>query len=184
MKDITLTIDGSTVTCKQGETILEASKKAPGVNIPTLCYSNTLKPHGVCRLCMVEITKGTRKRLVASCVYPAEEGLVVQTNTDKIRKMRKMIIELLWPTSQHFAEEYGVTNPRFRLKKEDCNLCGLCVRYCNEVKKKNVIYFKNRGTERKVAFTPGYNNECAYCEACFPLCSGGWVINEMVKLGK
>jgi len=184
MKEITLTIDGYAVTCKQGETILEASKKIKAIHIPTLCYSNKLKPHGVCRLCMVEITRGAKKKLVASCVYPAEEGLIVQTKTDTIVKMRRILIELLWPTSQQFAKEYGVTKSRFRLQQEDCNLCGLCVRYCSEINKSNIVYFKNRGIERKVDFIPGYANECASCEKCFDLCTGGWIINEMMKMGR
>ena len=133
MKKVTLKIDGKDITCKEGMTILEAAKTDPEINIPTLCYTDKLQPRGSCRLCMVEITKGTRKKLVASCVYPVEEGLIVETNTEKVIKIRKMLIELLWPSTQHLAEEYGITSSRFALSQDDCNLCGMCVRYCAEV---------------------------------------------------
>jgi len=64
---------------------------------------------------MVEIeTSWGRKRLVASCVYPIEEGLRVQTNTEKVQRIRRMIIELLWPAWQLYAEEYGVKESRFK----------------------------------------------------------------------
>ena len=183
MKEVTLKINGKDIKCKEGMTILEAAKTDPEINIPTLCYSDKLQPRGSCRLCMVEITKGKRKKLVASCVYPVEEGLVVETNTEKVIKIRKMLIELLWPSTQHFAEEYGIESSRFALGQDDCNLCGLCVRYCAEIKKKNVVYFKGRGINRKIAFVPGKIIECISCEECFELCSGGYIMNEMVKLG-
>lgn len=183
MKEVTLKINGKDIKCKEGMTILEAAKTDPEINIPTLCYSDKLQPRGSCRLCMVEITKGKRKKLVASCVYPVEEGLVVETNTEKVIKIRKMLIELLWPSTQHFAEEYGIESSRFALGQDDCNLCGLCVRYCAEIKKKNVVYFKGRGINRKIAFVPGRIKECISCEECFSLCSGGFIMNEMVKLG-
>lgn len=183
MKNVSLMIDGKKITCRKGMTILEAAKTNPEIDIPTLCYTEKLQPRGSCRLCMVEITKGTRTKLVASCVYPVEEGLVVETRTEKVIKIRKMLIELLWPSTRHLADEYGITKSRFSLEQEDCNLCGMCVRYCAEVKGKNVVYFKGRGVNRKIAFVPDKINECVSCEECFNLCSGGYVINEMVKLG-
>ena len=183
MKKVTLTIDGKEITCKEGMTILEAAKTVPEIDIPTLCYSDKLKPRGSCRLCMVEITRGKRKKLVASCVYPVEEGLLVETRTEKVMKIRRMLIELLWPSTQHLAEEYGITESRFALEQDDCNLCGMCARYCAEVKKKNVVYFKGRGVNRKIAFVEGKIDECISCEECFNLCSGGYIMNEMVKLG-
>lgn len=174
MSTITMQIDGREVAASEGTTVLQAAREA-GIEIPTLCNNEQLKPSGACRMCMVEIVKGTRRRLVASCCYPAQEGLVVTTDTPKIRKIRKLIIELLWPSWGRLAPKYGVTKSRFVPELTDCSLCGLCVRYCTEVAKKNVVYFKGRGINRRVAFAPGAD-ECDFCRQCFSLCSGGWLI--------
>lgn len=92
MEMITLTINGQTVQAPKNATILEAARSA-GIHIPTLCYHSELAPEGACRLCVVEAT-GART-LVASCVYPVAEGMVVKTNTDKVRTARRMVVELL-----------------------------------------------------------------------------------------
>ena len=112
MKTIQLEIDGRKVCAKEGSTILETAREN-GIYIPTLCHQDELEPSGVCRLCMVEITKNKRTKLVASCVYPVEEDLVVKTNSEKIEKIRKMIVELLWPTVPALAKEFGVEGTRF-----------------------------------------------------------------------
>ena len=92
MEMITLTINGQTVQAPKNATILEAARSA-GIHIPTLCHHPELAPEGACRLCVVEAT-GART-LVASCVYPVAEGMVVKTNTDKVRAARRMVVELL-----------------------------------------------------------------------------------------
>lgn len=92
MTMVNLTINGKQVQAPQGSTILEAARGA-GVHIPTLCYHPELRPEGACRLCMVEAS-GART-LVASCVYPISEGMVVNTNTSKVREARKTVVELL-----------------------------------------------------------------------------------------
>ena len=89
---ITLTINGQTVQAPKNATILEAARSA-GIHIPTLCHHPELAPEGACRLCVVEAS-GART-LVASCVYPVAEGMVVKTNTDKVRAARRMVVELL-----------------------------------------------------------------------------------------
>lgn len=179
MKAIELEINGKLVVAHEGDTILEAATKN-GISIPTLCHNSKLKPYGACRLCMVEIEKKgkNRKRLVASCVYSVEENLVVKTETEKIRKIRSMIIELLWPSLPALAKEYGIIESRFYPKDTDCNLCGLCVRYCSEIKKKNVVYFKGRGINREVALVPDLMNECVYCRECFDMCTGGRIVEK------
>ena len=78
MEMITLTINGQTVQAPKNATILEAARSA-GIHIPTLCYHSELAPEGACRLCVVEAT-GART-LVASCVYPVAEGMVVKTRS-------------------------------------------------------------------------------------------------------
>ncbi|MCD8360378.1 MAG: [FeFe] hydrogenase, group A [Acidaminococcaceae bacterium] len=92
MEMITLTINGQTVQAPKNATILEAARSA-GIHIPTLCHHPELAPEGACRLCVVEAS-GART-LVASCVYPVAEGMVVKTNTDKVRAARRMVAELL-----------------------------------------------------------------------------------------
>ncbi|MBN1104236.1 MAG: (2Fe-2S)-binding protein [Deltaproteobacteria bacterium] len=181
MKEIRLKIDGKDVTAQEGTTVFEAAKAA-GIRIPSLCYMEKLKPYGGCRLCMVEITRNGRKRLVASCAYPVEEGLEVQTKTEKVIKIRRILIELLWPAAQKYAAEYGVTRSRFRTTNTDCSLCGICVRYCAEVKKMNAIYFKGRGVDREIALVPDLGRECLYCRECFAYCTGGKILNEMDRL--
>ncbi len=85
MENVNLEIDGRTVEAEQGTTVLQAARSM-GIKIPTLCDDDRLEAYGGCRMCMVEIeTKWGRKRLVASCVYPVEEGLKVQTNTEKVK---------------------------------------------------------------------------------------------------
>lgn len=179
MKTIELEIDGKSVLAEEGMTILEAVKKN-GIRIPHLCYSDELKPFGACRLCMVEISQKDRKRtkLVASCAYTVEENLIVQTNTEKIKKIRRMIIELLWPSLSDLAREYGITGSRFAPKQTDCNLCGLCARYCEEVKNKHAVYFKGRGIDREISLVPDMMNECVYCRGCFDLCTGGRIVEQ------
>lgn len=92
MTMVNLTINGKQIQAEQGTTILEAARAA-GIYIPTLCYHPELHPEGACRLCMVEAS-GARS-LVASCVYPVSEGMVVKTNTANVREARKTVIELL-----------------------------------------------------------------------------------------
>jgi len=177
MKMVRLEIDGQAMQAEEGTTILEAAT-ACGIRIPTLCHHDKLEPYGACRLCMVEILIGRRTRLVASCAYEVQEGLVVRTNTEKVRKIRRMVLELLWPCAPGLAREYGLTESRFPPKQTECLLCGLCVRYCSEVKKLNAAYFKGRGIDREVAIIPELAKDCAFCQECFGLCTGGWIVNQ------
>ena len=183
MKSIKLKIDGKTIETNEGSTILQAARLA-GIDIPTLCFHEKLEPYGACRLCVVEITKNKRQRLVTSCVYPVEEGLVVNTNSERVHKIRKMILELLLPLSptgplESLAKKYGIEKSRFSAKPTACILCGLCVRYCAEIKKANAIGFIGRGTEREIAFLPEVApSVCGGCRECFPLCPSGKLVSE------
>lgn len=176
MREVTLEIDGKEVKAKEGMTILEAAKSA-GIDIPTLCYHEKLEPYGACRVCSVEVKSSIRTRLVTACVYPVEEGLVVNTKSERVVKIRKMLFELVLARApsakriQDLAHEYGVDKTRFEEESFFCILCGLCVRYCAEVKKKNAITFIGRGTEREVMFIPEIaSQECPSCQECFDLC--------------
>jgi len=176
MSEILLQIDGREVKAKEGMTILEAARTV-GINIPTLCYHEKLEPYGACRICTVEIETRGRTNLVAACLYPVEENLVVRTRSEKVIKIRKMLLELMLAHApeagalQDLAQEYGVREVRFEKEPSFCILCGLCVRYCAEVKKKNAIGFVDRGVRREVAFIPEIaSKECWSCKECFSLC--------------
>lgn len=160
----------------EGITILEAAQKA-GIPIPTLCHHEKLEPYGACRICTVEAEMDGRTKLVAACLFPVEPNLVVRTRSEKIDKIRKVILELLMahaPDSldlQSLAKEYGADRNRFEKEASFCIHCGLCVRYCAEVKKKNAVGFIDRGTRREICFVPAIaSEECWNCKECFPLC--------------
>jgi bidirectional [NiFe] hydrogenase diaphorase subunit len=183
MEDIRLEIDGREVKANEGMTVLQAARQA-GIEIPTLCYNEKLTPYGGCRLCMVELSRNNRTRLVASCVYPVQEGLVVKTDTERIRKIRRMLLELILPLSPTgpviaLAEKYGLKSSRFTGERSDCVLCGLCVRYCAEKKKANAVGFTGRGIERKAAYLPEVASKvCSTCRECLSLCPSGKVALE------
>ena len=177
MNMVELEIDGQRIQAEEGTTILEAAC-AIGIDIPHICHEDRLEPFGACRLCLVEASRNGRTKLVASCAYPVESGLVVQTDTEEVRKVRRMILELLWPSLPGLAAEYGLTGSRFDTGDTECNLCGLCVRYCADVKKKHVAYFRGRGIDREVAILPELGKECVYCRECFDFCTGGKIVNQ------
>ncbi len=176
MSEILLQIDGKEVRAKEGMTVLEAAQ-GEGISIPTLCHHEKLEPFGGCRICMVEVEVRGWTQLVVSCVYPAEENLVVRTRTEKIDRIRKTILELLLahapdaPELQKLAQEYGADKNRFEKDASFCIHCGLCVRYCAEVKKKNAVGFVDRGIRKEISFIPEISaKECWDCKECFPLC--------------
>jgi len=176
MSEILLQIDGREVKAKEGMTLLEAARSA-GIFIPTLCHHEKLEPYGACRICVVEVDAGGKTSLVASCLYPVEKNLVVKTRSEKVDKSRKMILELLLahapdaPALQELAHQYGADKARFEKESSFCVLCGLCVRYCTEVKKKNAVGFFDRGARREINFIPEIaSKECWTCKECFPLC--------------
>jgi len=182
VKEVTMQIDGVQVISEEGKTILEAAKEK-GIDIPTLCHDDRLAPYGACRLCSVEIKKGDRSRVVVSCVYPVEEGLVVETDSPRIKKIRSVILELLRSRSpglkDDLAAEYEVDNTRLDRDPSFCILCGLCVRYCSEVKGANALGFVGRGTERQVVFFPEIAvNTCPTCRECFNICPTGVIPSD------
>ena len=176
MSEILLQIDGKEVKAKAGMTVLEAAKSA-GINIPTLCYHEKLEPYGGCRLCIVELESRGSTRLVVSCVYPVEKNLVVRTRSEKVDRIRKMVLQLLLAHApdafdlQDLAQEYGADKNCFEKEPSFCVHCGLCVRYCAEVKKKNAVGFVDRGIRKEISFVPEIaSKECWNCKECFPLC--------------
>ena len=187
---VTLVIDGQEVQVEDGTTVLEAARKAD-IEIPTLCYHEALTPYGACRLCVVEITSGGRTVTQASCLRKAEEGMEVQTNSERIIRGRKLMIELLLarcPNSneiQQLAERLGVKEIRLKKKNEDCTLCGLCVRVCHERMGVGAISFVKRGSMREVKPPfETYSEVCRTCGACITVCPNDAIKIEEVTRNK
>ena len=117
-RSIKVTIDGHELSVPEGSTLLEATREA-GVDTPTLCFLETLKPVNACRICVVEV-EGSRT-LVPACSRKAEDGMVVRTNTERVRLSRRVILEFLAssvdvstaPTIQTYMERYGARPERF-----------------------------------------------------------------------
>ena len=173
---INLIINGVNASVEEGATLLEAAQFM-GFPIPTLCYMEGLSPYGACRLCVVEIGEGPKAKLVSSCTYPAEEGLNVRTASSRVIRARKMVLELLLascPQSkiiQDLASAYEVRQQRFRQEHEDCVLCGLCVRMCEEQMMAKAIGFRGRGEGRGIG-TPFdiKSDACRLCGGCIYVC--------------
>lgn len=176
MSEINLQIDGKKVIASEGMTILDAARSV-GVSIPTLCDHEKLHPYGACRVCTVEADTHERTNLLAACQHPVEDGLVVRTRTEQVDKIRKVLLEQMLahaPDSEQInelAKIYGADRDRFEKESNFCILCGLCVRYCAEIKQKHAIGFFDRGAKREIAFIPEIAlRECWDCKECFPLC--------------
>lgn len=173
---INLTINGLNVSVEKGTTILEASTFL-GFPIPTLCHMEGLSPYGACRLCVVEIGEEPRAKLVTACTYLAEEELKVRTNSSRVIRARKMILELLLascPQSkiiQDLASALEVRQQRFKQEYEDCILCGLCVRICEEQMMAKAIGFRGRGENRSIGTPFDEKSEvCRLCGGCMYIC--------------
>lgn len=176
MSEKKLQIDGKDIIAEEGMTILEAARSV-GIEIPTVCDHKDLSPYGACRICTVEADANERTSLVAACQQPVENGLIVRTRTENLDKIRKVLLEQMLahaPDAEQLvalAEIYGANRDRFEKEASFCILCGLCVRYCAEVKQKNAIGFFDRGSKREIAFIPEVAmRECWDCKECFPLC--------------
>ena len=184
---ITIQVNSQPVEAREGETILEALRRA-GIEVPTLCHMEGLTPSGACRMCVVEVA-GARS-LVPSCAYPVAEGMQIKTNSPRVMKARKTVIELLLADHpddclycirngqcelQSLAEQHGVrqrryagavneskldtSNPSIVRDPAKCILCGRCVRTCEEIQGVAAIDFAGRGSGARVgtAFEQGLN---------------------------
>lgn len=129
---VNLTIDGKQIKVSKTATIYEAAKEA-GISIPVLCYAKKLLPYGACRVCLVEVEQ-MKGRLIPSCTTPVTEGMVVNTTSDEIVKVRKTVLEFLLVNHvvdcpvcdkggecdlQDLTYEYEVVTNRFEGEKFD-----------------------------------------------------------------
>jgi len=185
---IELTIDNQKVEVEEGTTILEAASKL-NITIPTLCHHENLSPFGACRLCTVEIISDGASGLTTACTYPVEQGIEVRTNSEKALEARKLAAQLLLakcPSSkeiQDIAKGLGVERLKVEVKEEECILCGLCVRACQEIVGLGVIRFIDRGVNRDVEepFIEASPDICIGCGTCFYVCPTGYI--KMAEAG-
>jgi len=184
---VKITIDNQAIEVEEDVTLLHAAKKI-GIEIPTLCYHEALSPYGACRVCLVEIQYSGRSKIVTSCTYPAWEGLVVKTDSDKVKKARKFQVELLLARCpnvkeiRELADSMGVEGNRLNAADDDCILCGLCVRVCKDIIGKAAISFVGRGVDRKVESPFEINSEdCIGCGACASVCPTGAIKLEDIE---
>ena len=173
---VKVSIDGAIIKAVRGASVLDTAVEY-GICIPHLCHVPGLPDIGACRLCIVEHIVHGRSKVTASCTLNVEEGMVIMTNTDKIRKLRRNLAELLVaqaPNSraiQDIAVRCGVKEVRYPFRNENCVLCGRCVRVCSDIWKARAIGFVGRGKDRRVDYPFGVKPEfCKHCDSCVQLC--------------
>jgi predicted molibdopterin-dependent oxidoreductase YjgC len=197
---VNLSVDGTTVEVADGATILDACRAA-GIETPTLCYADTLTPVNVCRVCVVEV-EGARA-LVPACSRRAEKGMVVHTDSERVRLSRRLVLELLAssvdlslaPDAQRYLAEYGARPERFGpapatvaqpVKLDNdlyvrdysrCILCYKCVEACGEDHQNTfAIAVAGRGFEARISteFDVALpDSACVYCGNCIAVCPTG-----------
>jgi bidirectional [NiFe] hydrogenase diaphorase subunit len=176
---VKLTIDNRSIQVENGETVLEAAREN-GISIPTLCYHEAVEPYAACRLCVVEMVTPRGSKLTASCTQPCEDGMNVLTASPLVQASRRITAELLMATGAHLplvqavAKAMGVEHVRYSLPPNDCILCGLCVRACDELVGARAISLIQRGLQKK--FAPPFeitSSACIGCATCVLICPTG-----------
>jgi predicted molibdopterin-dependent oxidoreductase YjgC len=197
---VELTVDGRSVRVTEGSTILDACRRA-GIETPTLCYAETLTPVNVCRVCVVEL-EGART-LVPSCSRKVEEGMVVHTDSPRVRTSRRLVMELLassvdlsladdaqrylrqydahperfGPDAATVAQEVKVDNDLYVRDYSKCILCYRCVEACGEDHQNTfAIHVAGRGFGAHISTeldVPLPDSACVYCGNCVAVCPTG-----------
>lgn len=180
---IRLSIDNRVIEAGNNVMLLDILHEH-GIYVPQLCSHPSLAPGGACRLCVVEITKkewNGKSRIVTSCLYPAEEGLIVSTRSEDVLKTRRGLLELYLarcPGSEavsELARYEGLDTTPFVVGEEEslCVLCGLCTRVCQDCGP-GAIATLGRGAGKLVGPNPeGVGEECTGCRACAHICPTG-----------
>jgi predicted molibdopterin-dependent oxidoreductase YjgC len=201
---VPLTIDGREVSVAPDSTILAACERL-GIDTPTLCWGQTLIPQNACRVCVVEL-EGARV-LVPACQRRVEAGMRIQTDSERVRHSRKLVLELLGssvdvstaPTLQGYLQRYGGQPERFAggrtvaapptLDNEayvrdyaKCILCYKCVQACGaEWQNTFAIAVAGRGFGARIATeyeAPLPDSACVYCGNCIAVCPTGALVGR------
>lgn len=197
---VEITIDGRQLFVSEGATILEAARQL-GIETPTLCYLENLAPVNVCRLCVVEL-EGSRV-LVPACSRKVEAGMVIRTDSERVRLSRKMVLEFLassvdlstWPAFREYSERYRANTSRFgshaaskaqpvKIDNElyvrdyaKCVLCYKCVQACGvEAQYTFAIGVAGRGFAAHISTEFDISlpeSACVYCGNCIGVCPTG-----------
>jgi NADH dehydrogenase/NADH:ubiquinone oxidoreductase subunit G len=199
MADLTLTIDGATVTVPEGTTILKAAAQA-GRQVPTICYHDHCTANGLCRICVVEVD-GV-KPLLPACLSRVSEGMKVSTSGTRVERSRRTILELLAsavdlseaPEIDKFIEdcradrarfpeaarrEYPLLddNPMYVRDYSKCILCWRCVQVCaDDAQFTYAINFNGRGFDTGIGTffgKPMPETTCVFCGQCVGVCPTG-----------
>jgi predicted molibdopterin-dependent oxidoreductase YjgC len=199
-REIEITVDGKPVRVAEGATILDAARKL-GIETPTLCFLETLTPVNVCRVCVAEL-EGSRT-LVPACSRKAEPGMVIRTDSERVRLSRKIVLEFLSssvdgstaPAMQEYMKRYGARPERFGMRAETvkqppkidnelymrdyskCILCYKCVEACGvDAQNTFAIGVAGRGFSAHTATEfeiPLPESACVYCGNCIGVCPTG-----------
>ena len=179
IQQVTINIDGINISSGKGSSVLDEAL-GHGICIPHLCRVPYIEDIGACRLCIVEHIKDGRSKVTTSCTLLVQEGMVILSNTEKIRKLRHNIAELLVaeaPNSraiQDVAIRCGVKEVRYPFRNSDCVLCGRCVRACTGKFGVKALGFVGRGKDRRVESPFDLRSElCNECGRCLDLCPMG-----------
>ncbi len=196
---VTLTLDGQTVTVPAGTTLLEAARQAGG-DVPVICYHEATTSNGLCRMCVVEVEG--RRLLQAACVTPVEEGMVVHTRSPRVERSRRTILEMLdaavdlgqapeiqdllatynadpdrFPGAQPRAIPLIDDNPFYVRDYSQCVLCWRCVQVCaDDAQYTYAINFSGRGFETSIGTfydKPMPETTCVFCGQCVGVCPTG-----------
>ena len=159
MANVNIKINGIDVSAPAGSTILEAARLA-NIDIPTLCFLKEINEIGACRICVVEV-KGARS-LVASCVYPINEGMEIWTNTPKVIESRKKTLKLI--LSNHNRKCLSC------VRSGDCELQKLC----HDYKIDDETFYDGEKTESEIDTSAAHmirdNSKCILCRRCIAVC--------------
>jgi len=158
MSEITLTINGKQCKGKQGDTVLEVCL-ANGIDVPTLCHYKGLADIAACRMCLVEVEK--ERKPVPACAYPARDGIVVTTNSEKIEKYRRLVLELLFTERNHLCA--------YCVASGDCELQSMAYKYQMD----NARYqyaWPNQITDSSHPNLVIDHNRCILCGRCIRTC--------------
>lgn len=198
-ENLTLTIDGQSVESEPGATILEAAQSV-GIDIPTICYHDATTSNALCRTCVVEV-EGQRL-LQPACIVKIAQGMQVKTNSERVMRSRRTILEMLastmdlsdapeiltmieesgadverFPQAERRETEVKDDNPMYIRDYSKCLLCWRCVQVCaDDAQYTFAINFSGRGFETQIAtfFDKSIpETTCVLCGQCVGVCPTG-----------